>query len=246
MASAAQIAANRANAQNSTGPRTEAGKAASSRNALKHGMTAKSYLVFDESWDDFVAFHGLLRHDYEPQGAAEEEIVERIVLAAWCLRRAWRAEAAITNQAALTEAEEDAAAAFPPELLAVTRYQAHHERALNRAIAQLHRLRTERRRDEAARVAARRAAAEATERLRIERRLGLRPEAEAPAAPIAPPAPAMQATKRSQIPNEFAAPAVKPERPPNGEAGRMNGTAYPPPPRPAPPHWSGEGAAGIA
>ena len=40
MSSQAQIAANRANAQLSTGPRTEEGKAASSRNAYRHGLFA--------------------------------------------------------------------------------------------------------------------------------------------------------------------------------------------------------------
>jgi hypothetical protein len=40
MATPAQIEANRRNARKSTGPKTAAGKAASSRNALTHGLTA--------------------------------------------------------------------------------------------------------------------------------------------------------------------------------------------------------------
>jgi hypothetical protein len=39
MASAKQIAANRANAQKSTGARTAAGRATSSRNAYRHGLS---------------------------------------------------------------------------------------------------------------------------------------------------------------------------------------------------------------
>jgi hypothetical protein len=39
MASEKQIAANRRNAQRSTGPRTAAGKSISSRNALRHGLS---------------------------------------------------------------------------------------------------------------------------------------------------------------------------------------------------------------
>jgi hypothetical protein len=204
MASEAQIAANRRNAQHSTGPRTEAGKAASSRNGLKHGMTARSFIVFDESWDDFSAFADALRRDWEPQSAIEEEIVDRIVMAGWCLRRAWRTEAAAIDAAAFTEAEararrslaeglranpppgRDAAdeaalavlveerlrllpredilsfaagpecglmrpEAFPAALAQLTRYQAHHERTMQRAVAQLQRLRAERRREEAER-----------------------------------------------------------------------------------------------
>src|SRR5262249_7339383 len=50
MASEAQMAANRANAQKSTGPRTEEGKARSSMNGLKHGMRAKrENLVHEDS-----------------------------------------------------------------------------------------------------------------------------------------------------------------------------------------------------
>ncbi len=41
MTSAAQLEANRRNAQHSTGPRTSAGKSRSSENAVKHGFTAR-------------------------------------------------------------------------------------------------------------------------------------------------------------------------------------------------------------
>ncbi len=46
--SPARLAANRRNAQKSTGPTTEAGKEASRRNALKHGMCAVTVRVEDE------------------------------------------------------------------------------------------------------------------------------------------------------------------------------------------------------
>jgi len=43
MTSAKKIAANRLNGRNSRGPRTQEGKAAASRNALRHGLTTISY-----------------------------------------------------------------------------------------------------------------------------------------------------------------------------------------------------------
>ena len=43
MVSARMLAANRANAQASTGPRTAAGKARASRNAVRHGLTSRSW-----------------------------------------------------------------------------------------------------------------------------------------------------------------------------------------------------------
>ena len=49
MATAAQIAANRLNARKSTGPRTAAGKAVSSRNAEKHAKFTRALLVSFQS-----------------------------------------------------------------------------------------------------------------------------------------------------------------------------------------------------
>ncbi len=44
MATAAQIEANRLNAQKSTGPKTERGKASAKLNAITHGMTARTIM----------------------------------------------------------------------------------------------------------------------------------------------------------------------------------------------------------
>jgi hypothetical protein len=49
MTSLKQIEANRRNALNSTGPKTEAGKQQSRRNALRHGLTAEMFFgIFRE------------------------------------------------------------------------------------------------------------------------------------------------------------------------------------------------------
>jgi len=44
MATAAQIEANRRNAQRSTGPKSDEGKDRVRRNALKHGMAARTVM----------------------------------------------------------------------------------------------------------------------------------------------------------------------------------------------------------
>ncbi len=99
MPSDAQITANRRNAQKSTGPRTAAGKGVVAQNALCHGLTAKAVVLFDEKSDDFAAFHGEFRAAYQPADAIEEDLVERIVVCAWRLRRAVRAEAGLIDEA---------------------------------------------------------------------------------------------------------------------------------------------------
>ena len=55
MTSQARIDANQKNAQHSTGPKTDAGKAKSSRNALKHGLTAEAAVLPNENPADFEA-----------------------------------------------------------------------------------------------------------------------------------------------------------------------------------------------
>ena len=97
MTSDAKRQANRRNAQNSTGPKTAEGKAASSLNALKHGLTSKQLILFDETEEDFDAFLADLVADYAPVDSAESILVERIAVTHWRLRRVWRAEAAAFN-----------------------------------------------------------------------------------------------------------------------------------------------------
>ena len=55
MVSEKQLEANRANALKSTGPRTDEGKQASSRNAVKHGLLSTEVVMFHESKEDYEA-----------------------------------------------------------------------------------------------------------------------------------------------------------------------------------------------
>ncbi len=85
MTSDRQVAANRLNAQGSTGPRTPAGKAKVSSNAMKHGLTA--LMLPNESPDDFESFRADLLSGLNPQGALEGELAEKSIADAWRLRR---------------------------------------------------------------------------------------------------------------------------------------------------------------
>lgn len=95
MSSDQQIAANRLNAQRSTGPRTSAGKAKVSVNAMKHGLTARDVVLPNENLDEYESFRSDLLARLNPHDALEGTLAEGIVAYKWRLRRALKFEAAL-------------------------------------------------------------------------------------------------------------------------------------------------------
>jgi hypothetical protein len=71
-----KIAANRRNFLKSTGPKTAAGKANVSKNAIKHGFFAKHLIIQDrdgkEDPAEFEQLRAAIREDCQPEGALEE------------------------------------------------------------------------------------------------------------------------------------------------------------------------------
>ena len=88
MTSFKQFEANRRNALKSTGPRTEAGKQSSRRNAVRHGLTAETVIDALEDAEDYRAFEAAVIGDYDAQSAVERELVLRLASLLWRLRRA--------------------------------------------------------------------------------------------------------------------------------------------------------------
>jgi hypothetical protein len=82
-----ELAARRANARKSTGPRTAEGKARSSQNARRHGLFAQTALLDSESPEDFVALRDAYLAEFDPQGPAETHLVMEMANAQWRLRR---------------------------------------------------------------------------------------------------------------------------------------------------------------
>jgi hypothetical protein len=66
MSSAAQIAANQANARLSIGPATVAGKAASARNALRHGFRSQTVLLASDDPAEYQALLDELHAEFPP------------------------------------------------------------------------------------------------------------------------------------------------------------------------------------
>jgi hypothetical protein len=94
-----RAAASRRNGARSKGPRTAAGKARSSRNALKHGLsTRRMVLLGDEEPAEFEALARAFRTELEPEGVLQEDLVGRIAVTAWRARRADRLEAALLDR----------------------------------------------------------------------------------------------------------------------------------------------------
>ena len=88
-------AANRADAVRSTGPTSPEGKARSSMNAVRHGLAARASLLPGEDADELEQLTREMEDDLRPRGAAQREVVGRIVSLSWRLRRLARAEEAM-------------------------------------------------------------------------------------------------------------------------------------------------------
>ncbi len=85
--SPARLAANRANATFSTGPRTAEGKAQSSINALKTALTGRTVLLPSDDASAYEQYVERFVREFQPVGVRECELVQSIADANWRLRR---------------------------------------------------------------------------------------------------------------------------------------------------------------
>jgi hypothetical protein len=85
--SEAQIAANRANAKKSTGPRTEEGKRRSSINAFRHGLTGRVVVLPEEDHEAYRAFAKELFDSLAPETPVERQYAQTFVDTQWRLNR---------------------------------------------------------------------------------------------------------------------------------------------------------------
>jgi hypothetical protein len=83
----------RRNGSKSRGPKTEKGKATSSRNAIRHGLQASSLnVVGGESEHDFRVFQKKVFDEFRPEGIVEQLLCSQLAMDGWKLERAQRAE----------------------------------------------------------------------------------------------------------------------------------------------------------
>jgi hypothetical protein len=113
----------------STGPRTEAGKAASSRNAVKHNLCSKRLTGSD--LEELTALRSKLEEEWEPQTQTERMLLDQMALCQWRIDRALSLELNAFDDEHLD-----------PALLALAlRYRTTAERGFYKALSELQRLR---------------------------------------------------------------------------------------------------------
>ena len=143
MATPAQINANRANAQKSTGPRSVEGKSVSRFNALKHGIDAASIVIPGEDPADYEALAAHYLHEFRPQSASESFHVDTMLRADWHKRRLQNVEADLYHTVLAESPGNSLAAALLSEspaaklLSRVQRQIAAFERTWHRANTEL-------------------------------------------------------------------------------------------------------------
>lgn len=77
-----------------TGPRSEAGKAIVSQNAVRHGFLSRKMFVADENPDEFQLLVDELTSSLQPVGVLEASLIEKIAVIMWRQRRLVRSETA--------------------------------------------------------------------------------------------------------------------------------------------------------
>ena len=147
MATEAQTAANRRNAESSTGPRTKEGKSRSSRNAVTFGIYSAGDFVLPEDKGLYHHFCENFQTELNPEVPFEQTRTAEIVHAAWRLRRCAAIEFNMIQsnlEPGETQLDPMVEPAFAHAQETVDRARAQSHRNLHRATAELRRLQTER------------------------------------------------------------------------------------------------------
>ena len=163
MASSAQIEANRENAKKSTGPQSDAGKQASSRNSFRHGLSGHLFALLDwESAENFERVKTALEQEHKPVTPTERILVEKMVQHYWLTQRCISMQTGIMREIV----DEGSIKAIDIYI----RYQSHHQRQFDKALAMLLKVRAETRKAEIGSVSQKQAEAQETRRTATENR----------------------------------------------------------------------------
>ena len=134
-----QTAANRANSQHSTGPRTEDGKARVAGNRRTHSLAGRHIILPTESSSDYEDLLAELVEVHRPKSTFEDILVHQMAEAHWKLRRIGRYEAELLAKFPNPFLDDEAARKLAP----LTRYEASARRAFRQAFEDLRRHRAD-------------------------------------------------------------------------------------------------------
>lgn len=142
MTSERQIQTNRQNAQYSTGPKTENGKAVVAKNALRHGVFSNELLLDEESKKDFEKLEFEFYEYFQPEGLLERLFWDRALAAAWRLSRVTKMETMLIEHAVSKSFDRRGiiqvlASCEGDELTLLSRYEISLEKVLFRSLAEL-------------------------------------------------------------------------------------------------------------
>jgi hypothetical protein len=126
MATQAQVIANRANSQRSTGPVTDEGKAKSCLNRLSHGFASSTRFISGEDPEQFNALLTDLIHEYQPATPTQQILVEKMAHNQWIGLRANRLQGNLINRMSVVS---DLLNTLP----LLIRYQTTADRAFHKA-----------------------------------------------------------------------------------------------------------------
>jgi len=96
----------RANGAKSRGPTTPEGRANSSRNSLRHGLSAKTVVLPAESREQFQLLLDAHIQQFQPANPVEADSVEAMAVARWRLRRIWAIETSLLANELTRRAED--------------------------------------------------------------------------------------------------------------------------------------------
>ena len=143
MASAAQILANKANAQHSTGPKTDAGKTTSSQNATKHGFTSKTFVILPGQEEAFETLESTLRQQFAPDAGYQEFVFNRILHAAWTQHRCECAEVELHAESATPTRDPFLTESLERKVRTLATYATRAERSFHKYVKELRDLKNE-------------------------------------------------------------------------------------------------------
>jgi hypothetical protein len=133
-----QTAANQANAQHSTGPKTQEGKSRSAANNFRHGLASGQIIIPGECKAEYEAVEADLLKKHQPVDVTETLLVQEMAQSYWLKERALRLQSKAFH----------GSDGVPKDLAVLMRYQTTNQRAFYNALNTLTKLQNQRKKDE--------------------------------------------------------------------------------------------------